>query len=133
MFRHIILVTALCGLTTAANAQFILGPPEPIYPQPRQYYKVAPVAPEPEPYYYPVPEDQYFYPVPPQQYSDPPVPLVRQYRSAPRSDISYKCAQASEYIKHNNCGPQGCDIGLCIALQHGCRINHWGHSCPWGK
>ncbi len=107
MFRHAILITALCAFTTASYAQY--------YPN----YQ--------PPDYYPVPEDQYFYPVPPQQYADPPVQRYRQ------SDLSYKCAQASEYIRNNNCGPQGCDIGLCIALQHGCRINHWGHTCPWGR
>jgi hypothetical protein len=45
--------------------------------------------------------------------------------------LAQKCALASGMIKSNNCGPQGCDIGLCVALQNGCRINHWGHSCPW--
>jgi hypothetical protein len=45
--------------------------------------------------------------------------------------LAQKCALASAYIKAGNCGPQGCDIGLCVALQNGCRINHWGHSCPW--
>jgi hypothetical protein len=47
--------------------------------------------------------------------------------------LAQKCALASAYIKAGNCGPQGCDIGLCVALQNGCRINHWGHSCPTGR
>lgn len=47
--------------------------------------------------------------------------------------LAQKCALASAYIKAGNCGPQGCDIGLCVALQNGCRINHWGHSCPWTR
>lgn len=53
------------------------------------------------------------------------------YYQDQRSTLSYKCAQASEYIRNNNCGPQGCDIGLCVALQNGCRINSWGHVCPY--
>jgi hypothetical protein len=58
-----------------------------------------------------------------------PEPFYQQ--AQPRSALSYKCAQASEYIKNNNCGPQGCDIGLCVALSHGCHINNWGHVCPY--
>jgi hypothetical protein len=45
--------------------------------------------------------------------------------------LAQKCAMASELLKSGNCGPQGCDIGLCVALQNGCRINHWGYTCPW--
>lgn len=45
--------------------------------------------------------------------------------------LARKCALASAYMKAGNCGPQGCDIGLCVALQNGCRIHHWGYSCPW--
>jgi hypothetical protein len=45
--------------------------------------------------------------------------------------LAQKCALASAYIKAGNCGPQGCDIGLCVALQNGCRIRSWGYRCPW--
>ncbi len=115
MIRHVIgCVLTLAALSTTANAQWV-------YPDtPQPYYRPIPAPPPP----------QFYYPVPPQQYDEP---IIEQpYRSQRSSDLSYKCAQASEYIKHNNCGPQGCDIGLCVALQHGCRINGWGHVCPWG-
>jgi hypothetical protein len=58
---------------------------------------------------------------------DQPVPWQQQHGMT----LAQKCALASAYIKAGNCGPQGCDIGLCVALQNGCSINHWGHSCPW--
>jgi hypothetical protein len=51
--------------------------------------------------------------------------------SRAHSPLGYKCALASQYIKSNNCGPKGCDIGLCVALQHGCHIQSWGHVCPY--
>ena|SRR5882672_3868465 len=70
------------------------------------------------PYYPPVPQTQNDY-----------YPPIQQPRRNQSSDLSYKCARASQLIKNNDCGPQGCDIGYCIALQHGCRINNWGHSC----
>ena len=74
---------------------------------------------------------QYYYgpyePMPPQQYyqASPPAPAHNS-----RSVLSDRCRQASELIRTNNCGPQGCDAGVCIALQHGCHINTWGHHCP---
>jgi hypothetical protein len=62
------------------------------------------------------------------QNQDQPVPWQQQPQGM---TLAQKCALASAYIKAGNCGPQGCDIGLCVTLQNGCRINHWGHSCPW--
>jgi hypothetical protein len=52
---------------------------------------------------------------------------TQQYRGM---TLGERCAQASAHIKNNDCGPVGCDEGLCIALQHGCHINGWGHVCP---
>ena len=45
--------------------------------------------------------------------------------------LSQKCALASQYLKSGNCGPEGCDAALCVALQHGCHINSWGYRCRW--
>jgi hypothetical protein len=60
-----------------------------------------------------------------------PYESYEQYPTKPKSSLSFKCSQASQFLKNNNCGPSGCDIGLCVALQHGCRINNWGHVCPY--
>jgi hypothetical protein len=44
--------------------------------------------------------------------------------------LAQKCALASAYLKSGNCGEQGCDAALCVALRYGCRINSWGYRCP---
>ena len=46
-----------------------------------------------------------------------------------RSDLSRKCALASDLIRENRCGPDptACDRGLYEALKAGCRIHSWGH------
>jgi hypothetical protein len=74
--------------------------------------------------------------VPPAYASPPPVlSQAMPYRPVPQPgtmSLAQKCALASEMLKANNCGPPGCDVGLCVALQQGCRINWWGHHpvCP---
>ena len=120
MFRYTILIAVLCGLTTTAyGQQYYYGEPEPYYQQ-RPHYRIVPVI--PQPYYAPAPQPQYAYP---QEQYDQDQYAPQRYGS---SDLSRKCALASEYLKHNNCGPQGCDEGYCLALQNGCRINSWGHN-----
>ena len=42
--------------------------------------------------------------------------------------LSQRCAMASALIKTNQCGSISCDRALGMALQAGCRINHWGHT-----
>jgi hypothetical protein len=42
--------------------------------------------------------------------------------------LSQRCAKASILIKANQCSPISCDRALGMALQAGCRINHWGHT-----
>ena len=46
-----------------------------------------------------------------------------------RSDLSKKCALASDLIRENRCGRDvsACDRGLYAALKAGCRIHSWGH------
>jgi hypothetical protein len=114
-----LVVAAVCGLSTASYAQYYsYGYPEPIYPRP--YYRAVPVI--PQPYYAPAPEPRYSYPVDPEQYTPP----QRHYSS----DLTRKCALASELIRRGNCGVEGCDIAYCISLRNGCHINSWGHVCP---
>lgn len=75
---------------------------------------------------------QYYVPYPyypqPTQYYPPPPPQPQPYRPR-RGVLSEQCRIASEHLKANDCGPEGCDVGLCIALAHGCHINSWGHVC----
>jgi hypothetical protein len=42
--------------------------------------------------------------------------------------LTQRCAMASALIKTNQCGSISCDRALGMALQAGCRINHWGHT-----
>lgn len=111
----------LCVMPTAIYGQSQV-------PQAQLYYYPAPARPQ---LYYPAPHQDYYLPVPedvPSVLPQPQQPQQPQYRSNKSSGLSDKCAQASEYIKNNNCGPQGCDCGLYLALQNGCRINYWGHT-----
>jgi hypothetical protein len=58
---------------------------------------------------------------------------IRGAQPAPqqwRTGVGHRCALASQYLKSGNCGEAGCAALLCVALQNGCRINHWGHVCP---
>lgn len=64
----------------------------------------AQYAPQPQPYY-PAPPLQHFH------------------------DLSQRCRLASDYLKRNTCGPEGCEVLLCTALRYGCRINGWGYVC----
>lgn len=107
MFARTLTVLAFCSFATIAYAQY--------YP-----YQVRP-------YYPPVVVEPYVPPIMVEPDEPDYAPVQPQYKGS----LSKKCALASEYIRKNNCGPQGCDIGLCIALQNGCRINSWGHICPW--
>ena len=140
--RFTIFASAIVLSAVAANAadfgQYEPYPPQPyykavpVYPpvvvHPRTYY--PPVMVQPEPYYQPrtiiVPAPQPFFHFGDPEPVYPPQSVPQQYSS---QDLSHKCAMASDFIKHNNCGPKGCDEGLCVALQHGCHINGWGHVC----
>src|SRR5882672_9042510 len=104
-------VVILCGIPTTVYGQ--------------SYYYPAPARPQ---LYYPAPHQDYYPPVPEDYPSAQPQYRPPQYGNKQSSDLSYKCAQASEYIKNNNCGPQGCNCGLYFALQQGCHINSWGHT-----
>jgi hypothetical protein len=47
---------------------------------------------------------------------------------SPTLTLTQRCAKASVLIKNHQCGSISCDRALGMALQAGCRINHWGHT-----
>ncbi len=125
MIKVLAVAVALASLTAPVYGQYYypdveLYHPIPIVPIPLPLLRYSPPV-QPRPYYPPV-EQQYSYAPPMQQEQ-------RVYQSP---DLGRKCALASKYLKMNNCGPQGCDVGYCLALQNGCHINSWGHNhkCP---
>lgn len=106
MLGRLIVAIVLCGAGTTAHGQYDPRQSYPMYPAPPQYYPPA---------------------QPPPVQDQPPRSASRRPQQVQRGGLSERCRRASEYIRTNNCGPQGCDAGLCVALQHGCRINWWGH------